>query len=235
MDKVIMVQNDMSQEGQRCLHVMSNDPYPPALSPDGRAPSGERGHTVEGKIAMVFVPAWAKVKEWEDELRLHHLTATWMAREAMYYTFRREGNGKNHPVVVWATPISASATRVAETADGGLRPPRQTPSLTEEHRPEKGSIVSWDEIKVAAVDAAIIFFGTFDYWPRVVWVRNWPKGLKEEDAFIPLGKGFGLDLIAVQWAMDGFVIVGGGLSATHVAEPAEGGLWPPRPVNQKRS
>jgi hypothetical protein len=220
MDKIIVVQNDMSREGQRCLHVMSNRPM-------------RKGAIHESPLPVI--PNWADMKEWEDEIHLHHLAATWLAREAMYYTFRREGNGKKHPVVVWATPIPASATHVAETADGGLRPPRPAPSLTEEHRPEKGSIVSWDEIKVAAVDAAIIFFGTFDYWPRVVWVRNWPKGLKEEDAFIPIGEGYGMDLIAVRWAMDGFVIVGGGLPATHVAEPAEGGLWPPRLVNQKRS
>lgn len=157
MNDVAVIQNDMSQEGRRTLHVMAAESL------------RERAQYIAP------LPEWAEVREWEDEIRLHHLTATWLAREAMYYTFRWEGNGRKHPVAIWA-----------------LEPGQR--------------------ISDAAVDAALIFFGTFDTWPSAAWVRTWPKGLQEEDAFIPISEGVGMDLFGVRWVPDGFVVVGGGFN-----------------------
>jgi hypothetical protein len=64
-------------------------------------------------------------------------------------------------------------------------------------------------ISEAAVDAALVFYGTFDYWPSVAWVRRWPQGLAVEQAYIPLAEDAGMDLMDVPWATEGCVIVGG--------------------------
>lgn len=66
-------------------------------------------------------------------------------------------------------------------------------------------------ISEAAVDAALVFFATFGYWPSVAWVRRWPKGLAVEEAYIPLAEDAGMDLMDVPWAIEGCVIVGGSL------------------------
>jgi hypothetical protein len=178
MNEVIVVQNDMSREGLRCLHIMASEPVDQAQL---------------RRWTQTDQPLGLDVKLSEDELRLHHLSATWLAREAMYYIFDLEGTGKKHPVVVYA-----SATHVAEAAEGGSTPPLH------------GRLDPGIQIKEDAIEAALMFYGTFGYWPSAAWVRTWPKGLQVEDAFVALGEGFGLDLFAVPWAMDGFVIVGGG-------------------------
>ena len=65
-------------------------------------------------------------------------------------------------------------------------------------------------ISDGAVDAALVFFGTFEFWPSAAWVRTWPRGLREEDAWIPITEDYGMDLFAVDWVGEGFVVVGGG-------------------------
>jgi hypothetical protein len=211
MDEVIVLQNDMSREGRRRVHVMAALPPTPPQMQTQHLGRGEAG-----------IPEWAEVKVWMDEIRLHHLTATWMAREAMYYIFCREEGGRKHPVVVWAVSPTPNPSPFANTANG------------------EGGKIAVSKAEQAAIifcamqEAALVFNGTFGYWPSAAWVRTWPKELKEEEeAFIPLEDGFGMDLFAVSWALEGFVIVGGGLSATHVADTADGGSKPPRLVNQK--
>lgn len=71
------------------------------------------------------------------------------------------------------------------------------------------ALLPGDRISVAAVDAALLFFGVFGYWPSCAWVRTWPRGLRVEEAYIPLSEDAGLDLIAVSWAPEGFVVIGG--------------------------
>lgn len=161
MTDCIVVQNDMTRAGLRRLHLMSNQPIDQVQALRRWAHTGR--------------PVDCTAVNDLDETRIHHLRAEWRPREAMYYTFRSEGTGRKHPVVVWA-----------------LEPGQR--------------------ISAAAVDAALIHYGVFQYWPSCAWVRTWPRGLRVEDAYIPLTESAGLDLFAVSWAMDGFVIVGG----THV-------------------
>ncbi len=193
MDEVVILQNEMSQDGWRRLHVMSGEPVDPVQALQ---------HWVQVDPLYRL-----SVKASQDEIRLHHLEATWLAREAMYYTFRREGTGKKHPVVVYV-----SATRVAEmaapqggaNANGGSKPPLRR------------RLDPWKQIYKDSIEAALLFKGTFGFWPSAAWVRIWPKGLAVEEAYIPIAEDYGMDLFAVKWVPEGFVVVGGGLSAPEI-------------------
>lgn len=156
-DKVIILQDDMSQEGLRSLHVMSAEPL-------------DQAH-----LRQWDCPYQLSVKMSQDEIRLYHLTATWLAREAMYFNFKKWGDDRLRPVAVWA-----------------LEPGQR--------------------ISDAAVDAALVFAGTFGFWPSAAWVRIWPKDLAIEDAYIPISWEYGIDLFAVKWVPEGFVVVGGGFN-----------------------
>lgn len=178
--EIIVVQNDISQEGLRTLHVMSSASL---LSHSGMMPSPSNTQILQ--IGGQVIPKWAEVKEWEDEIRLHHLSAIWRAREPIYYTFDQEMRMKKHPMVLWAK--------------------------------ENG-----DSIRKSAKDAAFEFYDFYGYWPSAAWVKTWPKGLKVEDAYIPIiDEDYGLDLFAVWWGIDGFVIVGGGFNFQKNGEKQE--------------
>src|SRR5512136_1347206 len=167
-DDLKILVNEISGEGMRRVHVMAERPYRVIIT--SQVPPTIMWRRRDGVIEMV-VPPWAKVKRWEDEIRLQHLEASWKAREAIYFDFSSCGGEAKRPVVAWWL--------------NGMR------------------------ISEGIVEAGLTFRAAFGYWPSAAWVRTWPKGLKNEEAFVPLGYGVGLDLFAVEWGWEGFVIVGG--------------------------
>jgi hypothetical protein len=92
--------------------------------------------------------------------------------------------------------------------------------MTFDFRPYGGQqrqVVVWaldagQRISEAALEAALAFFEAFDAWPGAAWVKKWPRGLKEEEAYIPIDESHGMDLFAVDWAIDRAVVVGGGFT-----------------------
>jgi hypothetical protein len=74
MAEVVVIQNDLSPEGVRWLHLMGAAPLLASALSD--CVQGHDGVLVAG----YFVPSWAEVKEREDEIHLHHLEAAWEPR-----------------------------------------------------------------------------------------------------------------------------------------------------------
>lgn len=70
----IVIQNDLNPEGMRRVHLMAQVRLLPLATPYSEC--GNDGIQVAG----IFVPSWADIKEREDEIRLHHLEATWRAQ-----------------------------------------------------------------------------------------------------------------------------------------------------------
>lgn len=178
MNDEMVIENSLSAEGVRRVHVMA------AMDLTPRPPSLEE----RGSVAGIEIAEWAEVRAWEDEIRLHHLTATWRAREAVMLDFSLWGDGERE-AVMWAVDPTPGPSPFASAANGEGRKPK---------------------ISEAAVEAALAFYAAFGYWPSAAWVRRWPKGLTEEKAFIPITEDCGMDLFAVSWAAEGFVVVGGG-------------------------
>jgi len=178
MSEMAVVENVIGADGVRRVHVMAAVDLTPSTGFRQAQPtsSGQRPRPTSlggrGNVAGIEIAEWAEVRTWEDEIRLHHLTATWRAREAVMLDFSLWGDGERE-AVMWAL-------------EEGVR------------------------ISEAAVEAALAFYTAFRYWPNAAWVRRWPKGLKEEEAFIPITGDCGMDLFAVGWAAEGFVVVGGG-------------------------
>ena len=188
MSEMAVVENVIGADGLRRVHVMAGvdlTPRPPSLGGRGSVEnldltprprfeglSATSSLGGGGNVAGIEIAEWAEVRAWEDEIRLHHLTATWRAREAVMLDFSLWGDGERE-AVAWAL-------------EEGVR------------------------ISEAAVEAALAFYAAFRYWPSAAWVRRWPKGLKEDEAFIPITEDCGMDLFAVEWAVEGFVVVGGG-------------------------
>lgn len=83
MSDEILLENSVSREGLRVLHVMG-------LQPVSRA-------------WLDYVPdrAMAEVRNWRDEVNLYHLQAKWQAREVIQWTFQDRPFLVRRNVVLW--------------------------------------------------------------------------------------------------------------------------------------
>jgi hypothetical protein len=83
----ILLEDSLSDDGMRLLHVMSTGPV---------------GREWLDKIPAAARPL-AQVNEFTDEVNMHHLELRWRAREAVKVVFR-DGAGviEERPVVAWA-------------------------------------------------------------------------------------------------------------------------------------
>jgi len=109
MGNQIVIQDDLSMEGMRILHLMSNDP-PAAIAASP--------HLAEAcQIGGQTIPAGAEVKLSVDEISMYHLVASWPAREAMYLDLSSFGESRPRRTAIWRLDegqrISEGATEAA--------------------------------------------------------------------------------------------------------------------------
>lgn len=89
MSPEVLVENSVSREGLRVLHVMGGAPV--------------------SKKWMEYIPYIRKmptVREWEDEIHLHHLLVSWQAAEVVQWTFQVKPWLVRRNVVLWFVKMS---------------------------------------------------------------------------------------------------------------------------------
>lgn len=97
MSDVVTICNEVVEGLVRRVHLMGNEEI--------------------GADAPVDIPERAQLRRYQDELRMHHLEASWRVREPMWFDFSSWGAEKKMPVVAWAMErgekISDAATEAA--------------------------------------------------------------------------------------------------------------------------
>jgi hypothetical protein len=163
-DEVIVLQNELSPEGLRCVHAM--------------------GNTALTALAEIEIPDWAQVKRYQDEIRLHHLEATWRPRGELIRFEQRFACGADCPLCqgsgcVWHRLVSLWCL-------------------------EKG-----ERIRQAIEAASMAYALATGRDPLFAWIRSLPKGVEYGEE-VPLGGAIIVNLYSVEWMPEQAVAVGRG-------------------------
>lgn len=174
-DDVMMIENSLSTEGVRRVHVMGS----------------EKCHVTgdERQVAGIEIPAWAEVKVWVDELKLHHLEATWQPRgELVDYSMAShcevdcpfcQGRG-----CIWRRVVSLWMLKKGESLREGMK---------------------------GASEAFALATGRD---PLYAWARRLPKGV-EWGAEVAVGGEAFVNLYSADWMPERAVAVGRGNGGSH--------------------
>jgi hypothetical protein len=176
-EDVMMLQNDLSPAGIRMVHVMAPLAFP-------FAPDGTSLHLQEAQIGGLVIPAWAEVKIWQDEIRLHHLEATWRPRgDLIRYEMR------------FACQADCASCRGS--------------GCTWQRLVALWGLQSGERIRQAINDASVTYALATGFDPQFAWIRSLPRGV-EYGAEVLIGGVVTVNLYSAEWMPARAIAVGRG-------------------------